>query len=234
MTVDQGHPHPEILVNGAWVQAHRNDPNLVLVDIDGEAGYQRGHIAGAVMLPSNYERDPNTGLVSTFPPGQIAVTCQALGIGDETLVVAYDNNLSLYAARFWWVLNYYGHTNVKVLDGGWRRWVADGRPMSFGPPAPGTGVKFTPQTDPSILGTLEQVRTACSGGDSVIWDVRTGSEYDGTVSRNGLRPGHISGAVNLEWADLMDRSTHCFKPLEEIRTILNGRGITPDQAVFAY
>jgi len=234
MTVEQGNAHPEFLVDAAWVLAHQDDPEVVLVDIDGEAGYQRGHIPGAVMLSSNYERDPGTGLVSTFPPDRFAAACQNLGIGDDTQVVAYDNNSSLYAARFWWVLNHYGHTNVKVLDGGWRRWVAEGRSVSFGPSAARTGMKFTPQTDDSILGTLDQVREACGGGDSVIWDVRTSSEYDGTVSRSGLRPGHIPGAINLEWLDLMDRETHCFKPLEEIRSILNDRGITPDKAVFAY
>ena len=122
---------PEYLVDPQWVQDHASDPNLVVVDIDGEAAFQRGHIPGAVMLPSNYERDPATGLVRTMPPEKFAATCQALGIGDGSRVVVYDNNLSLYAARFWWVLDRYGHTNVKVLDGGWRRWVMEGRPGSF-------------------------------------------------------------------------------------------------------
>lgn len=234
MTTSSNLGHPEFLVDAAWVQAHQDDPNVVLVDIDGEAGYQRGHIPGALMLPSNYERDADSGLVNTFPPDKFAATCQSLGIGDDTQVVAYDNNMSLYAARFWWVLNYYGHTNVKVLDGGWRRWVTEGRPVSFAPAAPNTGMTFTPKTDDSILGTLDQVRDACDLNDTAIWDVRTSGEYDGTVSRRGLRPGHISGAVNLDWTDLMNRETHCFKPLEQIRRMLNGQGITPDKAVFAY
>jgi thiosulfate/3-mercaptopyruvate sulfurtransferase len=123
---------------------------------------------------------------------------------------------------------------VKVLDGGWRRWVSEGRPVSFEPSAPGIGKNFTPRTDSSLLGTLDQVRAACAVGGSVIWDVRTSSEYDGTVSRRGLRPGHIPGAVNQEWAELMDRETHRFKPLAEVREMLNDRGITPDKAVFAY
>jgi thiosulfate/3-mercaptopyruvate sulfurtransferase len=234
MTIDREATAPEFLVDPIWVQGHQNEPHAVLVDIDGEAGYQRGHIPGAVMLPSNYERDPGTGLVSTFPPDRFAAACRDLGIGDDTQVVVYDNNLSLHAARFWWVLNYYGHTNVKVLDGGWRRWVAEGRPVSFEPSAPDIGKKFTPRTDNSLLGTLDQVRAACAVAGSVIWDVRTNGEYDGTVSRRGLRPGHIPGAVNLEWSELMDRETHRFRPIAEIREMLNERGITPDKAVFAY
>lgn len=234
MTTSANPAHPEFLVDTAWVQAHQDDPTVVVIDIDGEAGYQRGHIPGSAMLPSNYERDEDSGWVSTFPPDKFAAACQNLGVGDDIQVVAYDHNMSLYAARFWWVLNHYGHTNVKVLDGGWRRWVTEGRPVSFAAAVPNTAVVFTPRTDDSILGTLDQVRDACGQSDALIWDVRTNSEYDGSAVRAGLRPGHISGAVNLEWAELMSRETHRFKSLPEIQNILNDRGITPDKAVFAY
>jgi thiosulfate/3-mercaptopyruvate sulfurtransferase len=226
--------HPDYLVDPQWVQDHAGDPNLVQVDIDGEAGYQRGHIAGAVMLSSNYERDSASGWVRTMSPDRFAATCQGLGIGDDTRVVVYDNNLSLYAARFWWVLHHYGHTNGKVLDGGWRRWVMEGRPVSFDPARANTNVRFTPHTDDSMLGRLEDVRAACTRSDSVVWDVRTPGEYDGSVRREGLRPGHVAGAVNLEWASLMDRETHRFKPRDEMRRLLEERGITPDKAVFSY
>jgi thiosulfate/3-mercaptopyruvate sulfurtransferase len=226
--------HPDYLVDPQWVQDHAGDSNLALVDIDGEAGYQRGHIAGAVMLSSNYERDSAGGWVRTMPPERFAATCQGLGIGDDTRVVLYDNNLSLYAARFWWVLHHYGHTNVKVLDGGWRRWVMEGRPVSFDPGNPNTKVSFTPRTDDAMLGRLEDVRAACTRSDAVVWDVRTPGEYDGSVRRQGLRPGHVAGAVNLEWAGLMDRETHRFKPRDEMRRLLEERGITPDKAVFSY
>ena len=234
MTTPSGPDSAQFLVDPQWVQDHASDPNLVVVDIDGEAGYQRGHIPGAAMLPSNYERDPATGLVRTMPPEKFAATCQALGIGDGSRVVLYDNNLSLYAARFWWVLDRYGHTNVKVLDGDWRRWVMEGRPVSFAPARPNPGVRFTPQPDDSRLARLDDVRAACGRSDMVIWDVRTSSEYDGSDRRPGRRPGHIPGAVNLEWASLMDRDTHRFRPVAEMRQLLAEKGITPDKAVFAY
>ena len=136
MTSENEFANAEYLVDPAWLQAHRDDPDLVIVDLEAEAGYLRGHIPGALFLDNNYERNPETGWVDTMPPDRFAVVCQALGIGDDTLVVACDNNMSLHAARFWWTLSYYGHRRVRVLDGGWRRWVAEGGAVSFDRAAP--------------------------------------------------------------------------------------------------
>ena len=97
----QGFAHPDRLVAPDWVQSHLQDADVVVVDIGTQAGYSRGYIPGAVLLLEDYERDPETGLVHTFPPERFAATCEALGIGDGATVVVYDNNMSLGAARFW-------------------------------------------------------------------------------------------------------------------------------------
>lgn len=112
MTTEGRLAHPECLLTQLGFRSARGDPRVVIVDVDSEAGYARGHIAGSVMIPSDYERDPNTGWVRALPPDKFAALCQNLGIGDETQVIIYDNNLSLYAARLWWVLNHYGHSNT--------------------------------------------------------------------------------------------------------------------------
>jgi len=234
MTTGEGYAHPEFIVDAEWVVAHQNDPNVVVVDTDVEAAYLRGHIAGAVMVPDNYEKDPDSGRVHILPPDKFAVMCQNLGIGDDTLVIAYDNNQSLYAARLWWALNYYGHTNVKVLDGGWRRWVQVGRAISFDRPKVTASVKFTPRVNDSIMVKVDELKAACSLSDTVIWDVRSDGEYDGSNGRGNKRVGHVPGAVHLEWFNLMDRDTHRFKPAEEVRRMLAEHGITPDKASFAY
>ena len=130
------------MADPTWLRDHLDDSNLVIVDLDAEAGYLRGHIPGAVFLDNNYERNPETGWVDTMPPERFAAVCQGLGIGDDTLVVAYDNNMSLQAARFWWTLSYNGHTNVKVLDGGWRGWVAGGGAIAFDRAAPRAGSRL--------------------------------------------------------------------------------------------
>ena len=234
MTTGEGYAHPEFIVDAEWVVAHQNDPNVVVVDTDVEAAYLRGHIAGAVMVPDNYEKDPDSGRVHILPPDKFAVMCQNLGIGDDTLVIAYDNNQSLYAARLWWALNYYGHTNVKVLDGGWRRWVQEGRAISFDRPKVPASVKFTPRVNDSIMVKVDELKAACSLSDTVIWDVRSDGEYGGSNGRGNKRVGHVPGAVHLEWFNLMDRDTHRFKPAAEVRRMLAEHGITPDKASFAY
>ena len=256
MTTASGFAHPEYLVDVAWLDAHKDDPNVVVVDTDVEAGYLRGHIPGAVLVPDNYEKDPDTGRVDILPPDKFAAMCQNLGIGDDTLVIAYDHSQSLYAARLWWALNYYGHSNVKVLNGGWRSWVNGGGSISFDTsllaagagqqgrswvneggfdrPSSRSSVKFTPRINDSIMVKVDELKAACVLSDAVIWDVRSDGEYDGTASRGNQRVGHIPGAVHLEWFNVVDRDTHRLKPPEEIRRILNENGLTPDKAVHTY
>lgn len=230
----EGFAHPELLVDAAWVEAHKDDANLVVVDCDVEAGYNRGHIPGAVLVPDNFEKNPDTNRVHLMNADQFQAMCQGLGIGDESLVITYDNGQSLTAARLWWALNTYGHSNVKVLDGGWRRWVNEGRSVSFTrPPAP-SGVKFTSKRDDSMFASADDLKAACTLNNTVIWDVRSDGEWDGSASRGNKRVGHVLGAVHLEWFNLMDRDTHQFKPASEIRRILNDHGITPDKNVFTY
>jgi thiosulfate/3-mercaptopyruvate sulfurtransferase len=234
MTTAGGFAHPELLVDAAWVEAHKDDPNVVVVDGDVEGGYLRGHIAGAVRVPDNYQKDSDTGRVHILPPDKFATMCQNLGIGDDTLVITYDNNQGLYSARLWWALNYYGHSNVKVLDGGWRRWVGEGRAVSFDAPKPDTSVKFTPQIDDTIMVKADELKAACDLGDAALWDVRSDGEFDGSSDRGNKRAGHLPGATHLEWFNTVDRETHLLKSPEEIRKLLNEHGITADKAVFAY
>lgn len=224
----------DYLVDPAWLEANLNHRDLAIVDVDTEAAYLRGHIPGAAALHPDYERDPDSGWVSTMPPEKFAEVCRGLGIGDDSQVVIYDNNMSLHATRLWWVLKRYGHRNVRVLDGGWRAWQVESRPVSFQRPSPKKDVAFTPRPDGSTLATLDDVKAACSLDEAVIWDVRTGGEYDGSINRGNRRAGHIAGAVHLEWSDLMDAETHKFRSLEEARTILHAGGITMDKAAYAY
>ena len=238
MTTEMTFANPGYLADPSWLKEHLDDTDVVVVDLDAEAGYLRGHVPGAVFLDNNYERNPETGWVDTMPPDRFAAVCQGLGIGDDTMVVAYDNNMSLYAARFWWTLSYYGHRKVKVLDGGWRRWVSEGGAVAFDRSAPRNGAVFTPHQDPSLIVGYDEVRAGCAIGgdnaaDTVVWDTRTAAEYSGAVSRN-RRLGHVAGAAHLDWMDLMDRDTHRFKPAGEMRRLLDEAGITADKAVFAY
>jgi len=230
---NEGYARPELLVDAAWVDAHKNDPNVVIVDCEVDAAYARGHIPGAVLVPDNYEKDPDSGRLFLMNPEQFKAMCEGLGIGDETLVIAYDHSRSLTAARLWWALNTYGHTNVKILNGGWRTWIANGGAVGFGR-AEIKSVTFTPKYDDSKLVKVDELKEACEVGGSVIWDVRSDGEWDGSMSRGNKRVGHVPGAVHVEWFNLMDSDTNEFKPAAEIRRILTEHGITPDKNVYTY
>jgi thiosulfate/3-mercaptopyruvate sulfurtransferase len=230
----QGYAHPEFLTDAAWVNAHKNDPNLVIVDTDLEPAYTRGHIPGAVRVPDNFEKNPDTDRVHIMNPAQFKAMCQGLGIGDDSLVITYDNSQNLYAARLWWALNYYGHTNVKVLDGGWHAWLSVGGEVSLGRAQPAPDVSFTPRANEAIMCRVDELKERYANPDVVVWDVRSDGEWDGSGDRGNKHQGHVPGAVHLEWFHVIDRETHRFKPPEEIRRILTENGITPDKTVYSY
>lgn len=225
--------HPEFLVDAAWVDAHKSDSDVVIVDCEVDAAFARGHIPGAVLVPDNYEKDPDSGRLFLMKPEQFQAMCEGLGIGNDSTVIAYDHSRSLTAARLWWALNIYGHTNVKILNGGWRAWISNGGAVDFGRTNP-KSVTFTPNRDESKLVKVDELKQACQVGDSVIWDVRSDGEWDGSNSRGNKRVGHIPGSVHLEWFNLMDSETNEFKPADEIRRILTEHGITPDKNVYTY
>ena len=234
MARQEGYAFPEFLADTEWLAEHLDDGNIRIVDTDVAAAYQRGHIPGAVLVPDNYEKDPDTSAVHILPPQKFAEMMESLGIGDDTTVVAYDNSRSLYAGRLWWALSYYGHRNVKVLNGGWRKWVSEGRGIGLDPSPPPTGVRFTPKPDASLIATTEHLKELYDKSDVAVWDVRTTGEYTGENARRNRRPGHIPGAVHLEWLEMMDEDTHTFKPPDEMRRILESKGITPDKEVVAH
>ena len=231
---NSGYAFPEMLAETEWLTEHLHDDNLRIVDTDVAEAYRRAHIPGAVLVPDNYEKDPDTNRVHILPPGKFAEVMESLGIGDDTLVVAYDNSRSLYAGRLWWALTYYGHTQVKVLNGGWRKWFGEGRPVTGAQPETREGVRFTATPNPSLMVTTEELKEAYDKPETVVWDVRSRGEYTGENTRSNRRPGHIPGASHLEWLEMIDDKTNTFKPAEEMRRILEAKGITPEKQVLAH
>lgn len=234
MAEQQGFVHPEFLMDTRWLAEHLGDKELRVVDCDVPQQYQRAHIPGAVFMEDHYQKDPNTDRVHIMGPDAFAQMAQSLGIGDDTLVVGYDNSRGLYAARLWWALNYYGHTNVKVLNGGWRKWLSEGRPVTSTATQAPPGAKFTPRLNSSLMVTADQMKEDYQKPEVVIWDVRSRGEYVGDATRGNRRPGHVPNAVHLEWLELVDDDTHLLKPPSEIRRILESHGITPDKRIEAH
>ena len=197
------------------------------------SGFEAGHIPGAALSPTwQVKGSEHKRLVA--PPDEAKAWFESVGVGDDTLVVGYDRFRSRDASRLWWVLNYYGHTNVRVLNGGWTKWTAEGRDVETGPSqVAGGGVTFTPQPNHAVESTVEKLKAAIGAGDTVIWDVRTEAEYTGENSRGNARVGHVPGAAFLEWVNLVEEDD-TFKSAEEIEEIARGLGITPEKTVHIY
>ena len=232
--------HPELLAETEWLEAHLDDPNIRIMDCDHYDEYRRAHIRNAVgtrehhyIKHPNYPRDP-VGHPLVMPPEPFAQLMGSMGIGDDTTVVAYDSHASLYAARFWWVLNYYGHTQVKVLNGGWVKWFEEGRPVALeisSPPA----TTFIAREDPSLVCSLDCGVSCVGKPDTIFLDVRSDGEWDGTNDRGNQRAGRVPRAIHLEWLNFVTRDKHqTLRPARELRALLEERGVTPDKQVITY
>jgi len=228
------------LVNTTWLSSHLNDASVRIVDVrwqsryengrgislDDHEGYRAGHIPGAVFAGMIAElSDPEHAVPDMLaPPGRFAAAMRRLGIGRETLVVAYDNmGFPLGSARLWWALNYYGHENVRVLDGGLRQWVNEGRPLTSEVPHV-QAANFVASPTPGWLATKQDVRDVLGRLGTVIVDCLTPELYHGSGDRHlwGQRPGHIPGAVNVPYLANID-PTLAAATADERARILAGR-----------
>ena len=247
MPESTSYPGQDILVDPDWLKQHLNDPDVRVVDCDSEQSYKRAHIPGAIWNPDNFIKD-DTSLLPEDPgysdgmghrvhvktPEQISSFLEALGIGTDTTVVAYSDSPSTGPGRLWWVLNYYGHTKVKALNGGWRRWLKEGGPVSIEPAKERPGVRFTPKLDPSLYISTEELNELYDNPGVVVWDTRSLGEYTGENKRHNRRSGHAPGAKWLEWVDTIDPETHMLKPASVIKEMLQSKGITPEKEVLTH
>jgi thiosulfate/3-mercaptopyruvate sulfurtransferase len=224
--------HPEQLVDTAWVAAHAADAGVRIVDMR-QSGYDAGHVPGAVYLSPVAIRDAKNPPTFLPSPRAFADLMSRLGIVDTTRVVAYDERGGIYAARLWWILNYFGHSNVALMNGGWVKWEADKRPATTDAPRPVQGT-FTPKPNPRWVATAADVVAAIDKPSVRIVDARTTAEIEGKDLRNIRRGGFVPSSVPVYWEDLLDPETKTFKPAEELQKIYADRGILPTQEVIAY
>jgi len=231
---ENGYTRPELLVEPAWLWEHRDDPKIRVIDCATLDAYRRAHIPGAVGLPVHIYIKDAADETFVMPPEAYAELMGRLGIGDDTTVVSYDDNNSLVATRFWWVLNYYGHTNAKVLNGGWHRWLSEGRPITFHQTHPEKAL-FTPRPNEALICRVDDLKAKIGDPSTRIMDMRTDEEWAGTNSRGNRRVGHVPGAVHVEWLNFVTSDDRrVFKPAEELRAMLTAHGITPESEVVTY
>jgi len=224
--------HPEQLVDTAWVVAHATDADLRIVDMR-QSGYADGHVPGAVYLSPVAIRDAKAPPTFLPTPAAFASLIGALGIGDRTRVVVYDERGGIYAARLWWILNYFGHPDVALMNGGWIKWTAENRAKATDTPKPPPAT-FTARPHPEMVATASDVMAAINKPGVRIVDARTVGEIEGRDLRGIKRAGFIESSVPVYWEDLLDPQTKTFKPADEIRKIYQDRGVLPSQQVIAY
>ena len=224
--------HPEQLVETDWVAAHAADANVRIVDMR-QGGYAAGHVPGAVYLSPVAIRDANSPPAFLPTPEAFEAMMARLGISDATRVVVYDERGGIYAARLWWILNYFGHSNVALMNGGWIKWTAEHRPAATDTPAPATA-RFTARPQPKWLATASDVVGAIDKPGVKIIDARTAAEIEGRELRNIKRGGFVPSSIPIYWEDLLDPQKKTFRPAEELKKIYEDRGIVPTQEVIAY
>ncbi|MDP9368132.1 MAG: sulfurtransferase [Chloroflexota bacterium] len=243
---------PDALVSTEWLAAYLDDPRLRIVDIRGyvrtrdlghgrqEATYaaardeyDAGHLPGAVYVDWTADiTDPDHPVKAQLaPPGRFAAAMTERGIGDDTDIVAVDHTGGHFATRLWWALRAYGHDRVAVLDGGFAKWAAEGRPLTTEVPSPPTA-RFTPRFRPETIADADAVLATIGDPTHLIVDARDPAQYSGEIAR-GSRGGHIPGAVSIPPKTLVNPDG-TWKPLEEQQGILEANGVRPDRPVVAY
>src|SRR5207249_2958631 len=224
--------HPEQLVETGWVADHTRDRDIRIVDMRMN-GYADGHVPGAVYLSPVAIRDAKSPPTFLPAPAAFEEMMARLGISDATRVIVYDERGGIYAARLWWILNYFGHSNVALMNGGWIKWTAESRPIDKGASAPPAG-RFAAHPQPRWVATADEVVAAIDKPATTIVDARTQAEIDGKDLRNIRRGGFVPSSVPVYWEDLLDPQRKTFKSADEIRTIYEARGVLPSHEVIAY
>ena len=227
-----GYTRPQMLVDTAWLAQHASDPDIRIVDMRPN-GYASGHVPGAVFLANSAIRDMKNPPSFVPAAAEFEALMRRLGISNKTRVIAYDERGGIYAARLWWILQYYGHSNAALLNGGWTKWAAENRPASTDEPAI-PAATFVARPNPRWLATADDVLAAIKGGTVKIIDARTTAEIEGRELRNIKRGGAIPSSTAVYWEDGLDAAVRTFKSAAELRKLFEDRGLRPRDQVIAY
>ncbi len=234
-----GYAHPEVLVDTEFVASHLQDPSIRLVEVDVDTlAYEQGHIPGAVgwnwqtQLEDTVRRDIPT-------KADWEKLLSDAGIANDTRVILYGDNNNWFAAFAFWIFKMFGHQNIQLLNGGRKKWEAEGRPLVQEVPSyPRTSYKAQ-DPDLSLRAFFPQVREKLGQQGVALVDVRSPAEFTGEIlappglSETAQRGGHIPGAANIPWGQAA-REDGTFKSAEELKQLYGGKGVTGDKEVIAY
>jgi thiosulfate/3-mercaptopyruvate sulfurtransferase len=235
----RSYSNPEVLVSTEWVDQHKNDPTVVVAEVDVDTGaYSEGHIPGAVgwnwqtQLCDVVRRD-------IVGRADLERLLGKSGIGNDTTIVLYGDNNNWFAAWAFWQLKMYGHKDVRIMNGGRKKWLAEGRELTQQAPAPAQATYRVLSYNEMFRSFRRQVEDELKSSGALLIDVRSPDEYTGKIlAPPGLpetcqRGGHIPGATNIPWG-LACNEDGTFKNPEDLEALYRGKGVTPDKTVIAY
>jgi thiosulfate/3-mercaptopyruvate sulfurtransferase len=245
-----GFAHPEFLVETGWLAAHLDDPGVVVLDctthlipnpvatydvVPGRADFEKGHIPGAQFCDVSRDVSDTTQALRFMrqQPADFAAAMRRFGVSNDTKVVTYSTANPWWATRVWWLLREFGHDNAAVLNGGWQKWSAEGRPTATGPTPTRAPGSFTVQAVRGLMVDKQAVQAAIGDGGVCTLNALLPAQHTGTGGNSYGRPGRIAGSVNLPAAHLLDPATNTFLPADELRRRFAAVGAL-DRPVIAY
>ncbi|MEQ6390783.1 sulfurtransferase [Bacillaceae bacterium S4-13-58] len=229
-----GYENAELLVDTEWVVNHSDDENVQFVDMRSE-GFEGGHIPGATNITGQEIVDPEAEYDGVLMQADdFAAKMQEIGVDQGETIVAYDDGSSLSAARLFYALEYYGHENVKIYNGGFTAWLQSGNEVSTEEPNVQTG-NFVATANEDKVCDLETIQAATDDENVIILDARSEAEFTGEEVR-AERGGHIPNAVHIEWSQAITEKdgVPTFKSAEELTTLYEGKGVTKDKTIIPY
>jgi thiosulfate/3-mercaptopyruvate sulfurtransferase len=227
---------PDALVSTDWLASHLHAPDVRVVDgtyfpaatgRNARAEYQACHIPGAVFFNIDEIADAGSDLPHMLPPPEkFSSRMRNMGLGDGNRIIIYDAHGLMSAARVWWTMRVFGHHDTAVLDGGLPKWLAENRPVEDLPPVPRQR-HFNATYDHTLVRDIEQVQQNLETHREQIVDARAAERFAGSVDDlwPGRRRGHIPGAVNVPYTDLLDPETRTVLPAERLRQRFDAAGI---------
>ena len=230
---------PNVLVTTEWVAQHATDAGVRVVEVDVDtSAYDQGHVPGAAGW--NWTTELCDTLVRDIVPMQkLEALLGKSGIDNKTSIVLYGDNNNWFAAWAFWQLKIYGHEDVRIMDGGRKKWLAEGRDLSTEKPAFPAKIYKASGPDLSIRAFLPDVQKAVQAKAAALVDVRSPQEFTGEIlAPPGLpetcqRGGHIPGAKSIPWGKNCNEDG-TFKTTDELRQLYAGQGVNADQPVIAY
>jgi len=235
-----GYAKPDALVDTEWVAQHRNEPKVKLIEVDVDtSAYRQGHIPGAIgwnwstQLEDQVRRD-----IPTKEAWEKLLS--ESGISTDDTLIFYGDNHNWFAAFAYWIAKMYGHDNVKLMNGGRKKWELEKRDLVTEEPKLTPSQYKAPKVDQSIRALQPDVAKHISQSGAALVDVRSPAEFTGEVlappglQETAQRGGHVPGAKNIPWLQAVNEADGTFKSPQELKERYEREGITPDKDVIAY